>query len=151
LAKQNISFTRKLLRFLLRSFLFLFVASMIYVVVGRWLLPPITVTQASAIVGGYGLKRDYVAWEDISPEIKLAAIASEDQLFTDHDGFDWKSIEKSMDEKKGKRRKQKGAGASTISQQTAKNVFFMAGEWLGQVCEKSTRSVLHKDDRVDLG
>ncbi len=120
----------------MRSFLFLFIASMIYVVVGKWVLPPITVTQASAFAGGYGLKRDYVTWEDISPEIKLAAIASEDQLFTDHDGFDWKSIEKSMDEKKGKKKKQKGAGASTISQQTAKNVFLWQASGWGKYVRK---------------
>ncbi len=109
---------------------------MIYVVVGKWLLPPITVTQAGAVLGGYGLQRDYVAWEDMSAEIKLAAIASEDQLFTDHEGFDWKSIEKSMEEKKGKRKKQRGAGASTISQQTAKNVFLWQANGWGKYVRK---------------
>ena len=58
--------------------------------------------------------------------MKLAVLASEDQLFPDHSGFDWKAIDKSMNkaEKKGRVR---GGAASTISQQTAKNVFLWSG------------------------
>jgi len=113
-----------------KVFLYLFVASLVYVVVCRFTLPPVTITQLGAVVQGYGLKRDYVRWDEISPNVKLAAIASEDQLFPDHEGFDWKAIEKSMDDKKPKRRKNKrpkGSAASTISQQTAKNVFLWQG------------------------
>ncbi len=104
---------------------YLIAASLFYVLICKWVMPPITITQLGAVFGGYGLKRDYVSWDEISPNVKLAAIASEDQLFPDHDGFDWKAIEKSM-EGKDKRRK-KGAGASTITQQTAKNVFLWQG------------------------
>ena len=58
--------------------------------------------------------------KDISPEMVKAVIASEDNLFSSHNGFDWKSIDKAIsDHKRGKRLR----GASTISQQTAKNVF----------------------------
>ena len=91
-------------------------------------MPPITLTQLGSVFGGYGLKRDYVAWEDISPNLKLAAMASEDQLFPDHSGFDWKAIEKSLSVNPKKKKKIRGAGASTISQQTAKNVFLWQGE-----------------------
>jgi len=42
------------------------------------------------------LKRDYVSWDELSYNIKLAVISSEDQLFPDHSGFDWKSIGKAM-------------------------------------------------------
>ena len=60
--------------------------------------------------------------------MKLAAIASEDQLFPEHGGFDWKSIDKSMNANpKRKKRVPAGGGASTISQQTAKNVFLWQG------------------------
>lgn len=123
----------------LRIFLYLFLASILYVVVCKWLMPPITITQIGALTGGYGLKRDYVSWDEISPNVKLAAIASEDQLFPDHAGFDWKSIEKSMDDKKGKRKKKraKGSGASTISQQTAKNVFLWQGSGWGRYVRKA--------------
>jgi monofunctional biosynthetic peptidoglycan transglycosylase len=47
----------------------------------------ITLTQLENVVLGYGLKRDYVSYDQISPNMKLAVLASEDQLFTDHDGF----------------------------------------------------------------
>lgn len=65
----------------------------------------------------------------MSPFAKLAVISSEDQLFPDHDGFDWKSIKKAMryNEKKPGRIR----GASTISQQVAKNVFLWQGRsWI---------------------
>lgn len=108
-----------------RGILYLFIFSMVYLLACKWIMPPITITQIGALVGGHGLKRDYVSWDEISPNVKLAAIASEDQLFPDHDGFDRKAIEKSL-EGKNKRRK-KGSAASTISQQTAKNVFLWQG------------------------
>jgi monofunctional biosynthetic peptidoglycan transglycosylase len=78
---------------------------------------------------GVGFKRDYVSWEQISPAVKLAAIASEDQSFTDHGGFDWDAIEQSLrPRKKGKKTKiPLGGGASTITQQVAKNVFLYNG------------------------
>lgn len=92
------------------------------------MMPPITITQLSNIFS-YGLKRDYVGWNEISYNVKLAAIASEDQAFPDHGGFDWDAIEKSLKPKK-KKKKTKiplGGGASTITQQTAKNVFLWQG------------------------
>jgi monofunctional biosynthetic peptidoglycan transglycosylase len=115
--------------------LYLFCASLFYLLICKWITPPITITQISAVFTGYGLKRDYVGWKEISPNVKLAAIASEDQLFPDHDGFDWKAIEKSI-EGKNKRRK-KGSAASTISQQTAKNVFLWQGRGIMRYIRKA--------------
>jgi monofunctional biosynthetic peptidoglycan transglycosylase len=60
----------------------------------------------------------------ISPYAKLAVISSEDQTFPDHDGFDFKSIEKAM---KHNQKSKSRHGASTISQQVAKNVFLWQG------------------------
>ncbi len=121
-----------------RGILYLFLASLVYLLVCKWVLPPVTTTQLGALISGYGLKRDYVSWNEISPNVKLAAIASEDQLFPDHAGFDWKSIEKSMEDKKGRRKKRpKGAGASTISQQTAKNVFLWQGHGVMRYIRKA--------------
>lgn len=117
----------KFWRWILRIFLILFITSLLYTVICRWLFPPITLTQAGAVFGGYGLKRDYVKWDDISPNVKLAAMASEDQLFPDHGGFDWKALEKSLASNPKKKKKVRGGGASTISQQTAKNVFLWQG------------------------
>lgn len=92
-------------------------------------MPPVTITQLANFVGGYGLKRDYVSYDEIARNAKLAAIASEDQLFPDHSGFDWKAIDKSLNAKPSKKKKNrvKGGAASTISQQTAKNVFLWQG------------------------
>ena len=81
--------------------------------------------QLGSLLSGYGLKRDYVSAEEISPWAGLAVIASEDQLFPDHNGFDWQSIERAI--AKNKRKKNRIAGASTISQQVAKNVFLWQG------------------------
>lgn len=107
----------------------LFVSHLVYIVVLKWIYPPITITQLSSWLSGYGLKRDYVKLKDISPNAGLAVIASEDQQFPDHNGFDWKSIEKAMDHNKKKPTKVRGA--STISQQVAKNVFLWSGRsWI---------------------
>jgi monofunctional biosynthetic peptidoglycan transglycosylase len=60
----------------------------------------------------------------MSPKIRLAVIASEDQLFPDHNGFDIENIKKALESNKKKKRIR---GASTISQQVAKNVFLWQG------------------------
>ena len=73
---------------------------------------------------GDGLRRDYVSMDDISSNTRLAVISSEDQLFPDHDGFDFKSIEKAM---KHNQKSKSLRGASTISQQVAKNIFLWQG------------------------
>lgn len=130
MAKQQRSKWKTFWRWTWRTLLFMFISSTVYLILCRWVMPPITITQATSAVTGYGLKRRYVSWEKISPAVKLAAIASEDQMFLDHSGFDWAAIEKSFEDskKKGKKRKRiKGGGASTISQQTAKNVFLWQG------------------------
>jgi len=121
-----------------RFFLYLFLSSLAYVLITKFIEPPITITQITNAFG-LGLKRDYVAWDKMSYNIKLAAMASEDQAFTDHMGFDWDAIEKSLHPKK-KKKKSKiplGGGASTISQQTAKNVFL----WQGGRYDKYIRKV----------
>lgn len=121
-----------------KTVLVLWCCSMLYVVIGKWVMPPITITQLSSLLSGDGLKRDYVSWNEISPNVKLAAIASEDQLFAEHGGFDWKAIEKSINPDKQRKKKQKalGAAASTISQQTAKNIFLWQGSGWGKYIRK---------------
>ncbi|MBC6492857.1 monofunctional biosynthetic peptidoglycan transglycosylase [Flavihumibacter stibioxidans] len=108
-------------RFLKKLFLILFIGQFVYIIILKWVNPPLTITQLSNWFSGYGLKRDYVSWEEMSKNARLAVIASEDQLFADHNGFDWKSIEKAMEY--NTRKPNRVRGASTISQQTAKNVF----------------------------
>ena len=116
-------------RFCKRLFLVLFIAQFVYIILLKWIDPPITLTQLGSVFTGYGLKRDYVSHRETSPNMRLAVIASEDQLFADHSGFDWKGIEKAMEY--NKRKPGRVHGASTISQQTAKNVFLWQGrDWI---------------------
>lgn len=68
------------------------------------------------------LYRDWEPISNISREIALAVVASEDQTFTEHNGFDFKQIKSALSEDRSKMR-----GASTISQQVAKNVFLWNG------------------------
>jgi len=112
-------------RFIWKTFLILFVGQIIYIIVLKWINPPFTPTQLSAWIGGDGLKRDYIGYDEMSYHIKLAVIASEDQIFPDHDGFDWKNIEKAM--KYNQKKPGRVRGASTITQQVAKNVFLWQG------------------------
>lgn len=127
---------KRIFRRLLKVLLWAFLLSNIYLLLGKWILPPITLTQLGSVVGGYGLKRDYVSEDEISPAARLAAMASEDQLFPDHNGFDWKSIERSLKYNAKKSKKQRGAGASTISQQVAKNVFLWQGSGISRYIRK---------------
>lgn len=119
------SFFRRSFRFLKRLFLILFIAQFIYIFLLKWVNPPVTITQLVSIVKGDGLKRDYVSIENMSSNARLSVIASEDQLFPDHGGFDWKHIEKAIEY--NKRKPNRVRGASTLSQQTAKNVFLWQG------------------------
>ncbi|MBP1773005.1 MAG: mtgA [Holophagaceae bacterium] len=68
----------------------------------------------------YSSRHRWVPLEEISPSLGVAVIAAEDQNFADHFGFDWQAIEKAVQHNEHSRRKR---GASTVSQQTAKNLF----------------------------
>jgi monofunctional biosynthetic peptidoglycan transglycosylase len=125
--EQKQSRVKRFFRRLFKIFLYGFILSLIYLLLCKWIMPPITLTQLGSWVNGYGLKRDYVDWDDISSNVKLAAIASEDQSFLTHGGFDWQSISKSLKSDPDKTGRAAGAAASTISQQTAKNVFLFQG------------------------
>jgi len=117
---------KKLWKLIKRTFIILFIAQLVYIVVLKWINPPITITQINSLVEGHGLYRDYIAYEEMPKVAKLAVIASEDQLFATHNGFDKKSIEKAL-EFNEKKKGEKIRGASTISQQVAKNVFLWQG------------------------
>ena len=126
-----------MLKIIYRIFIYLFLSSLLYVIIIKLVEPPITITQITNAFG-LGLKRDYVSWNEMSYNIKLAALASEDQSFSDHSGFDWDAIEKSLRPKKKKKSKIPiGGGASTITQQTAKNVFL----WQGGKYDKYIRKI----------
>jgi monofunctional biosynthetic peptidoglycan transglycosylase len=97
----------------------------------RWLPVPVTAFMASERAAAAGSspplvqQHEWVPWPRISRHAALAVIAAEDQKFLLHDGFDFREIEKAVtDAQRGKRLR----GASTISQQVAKNLFLWPGQ-----------------------
>jgi monofunctional biosynthetic peptidoglycan transglycosylase len=97
----------------------------------RWLAPPTTAFMLRSTIGAlaedrpnYQLRYRWVAWGQISPHIKLAVVAAEDQLFLEHQGFDFNAILQAWERNKRHRRLR---GGSTISQQVAKNLFLWPG------------------------
>lgn len=121
----------KLIGRLIRKAIFLFLAiSVVWVLIYRFVNPPITFLMIQRAIerktDGKDLKIDksWLAIEDLSGNLKKAAIAGEDINFLNHKGFDFKAMETAfVKNKKGKRIR----GGSTISQQTAKNVFLWPG------------------------
>ena len=116
---------QKAWRIFKKVLLWLFILQFVYIIFCKWINPPITLTQTASLLQGYGLQRDYITLNEMSPYIKLAVMASEDQLFPEHNGFDIKAIKKAMNY--NKKHASKVRGASTISQQVAKNVFLWQG------------------------
>ena len=105
------------------------------VVLLRWLNPPTTAFIVADRIHarltsepGYRFRQQWVDWAQISPSMKLAVMASEDQRFADHFGFDLVQIEDALKKRSNGRSTR---GASTITQQTAKNLFLWGGQsWL---------------------
>lgn len=116
---------KKFWRILKRTFITLFIIQLVYILYIWVFPPPVTLTQISSLLGGHGLHKTWQSFSNISPNMPLAVMAAEDQVFPDHSGFDWKSIEKAM--AYNKRKPGRVRGASTISQQVAKNVFLWQG------------------------
>ena len=126
--KMKRSVLVRFIRFSLKCFLYGLLLSILYIFFCKWINPPVTITQLGSALSGHGLKRDYISYDNMGSNIKLGVLAGEDQLFPDHNGFDFKSIQKAM---KHNETKKSLRGASTISQQVAKNVFlWQKGGWL---------------------
>jgi monofunctional biosynthetic peptidoglycan transglycosylase len=126
----------KLFRYILLSIFWFFILSIFSTILFRWVPIPITplmiirtFEQATDDKKDIRLYKDWTNLENISNKIQLAVVCAEDQKYLDHIGFDVDMIKKAIqnNKKKGKRIK----GASTISQQTAKNVFLWPGRsWI---------------------
>lgn len=121
---------RRILKILLRIVIAFLVLSIGTTLLFRWIPVPVTplmlircVEQKSA-GESMRLSRDWVPLKEISPKLQLAVVCSEDQNYLQHYGFDWDAIGKAM---KHNEKSKKIRGASTISQQTAKNVFLWPG------------------------
>jgi monofunctional biosynthetic peptidoglycan transglycosylase len=110
------------------AIMFFFISTIGTVVLFKFVPIPITMTMIGQWFSEGVLYYDWEPMENISPELAIAVVASEDQLFPTHNGFDIKSIKKALDSnQKGK----KVRGGSTISQQTAKNVFlWQSRNWI---------------------
>lgn len=125
---------KKVTTILTKVFLWFLMVSVLWVLVYRFVNPPITLLmvqrnlERSAAGKKYKMDKKWVAFEEISDNMKRAAVSAEDQLFLKHLGFDLKAIEKAFAANKNSK---KVKGGSTISQQTAKNVFLWPGRsWL---------------------
>ena len=121
---------RKILRCICKAMLWFFGLSILSVIIFKWVPIPFTPLMVTRIIE-FKLEGDdaiyshkWVPLEDISPNLQKAVIASEDGNFLKHNGFDFEAMQKAFkNNNKGKRLK----GGSTISQQTAKNIFLWQG------------------------
>ncbi|MBL7969587.1 MAG: monofunctional biosynthetic peptidoglycan transglycosylase [Prolixibacteraceae bacterium] len=127
--------SKKIIRFLWKAALWFFGLSIFFVVLFRFVPVPVTplmvIRSVEQVFGDADLrlKHDWVPIEEISRHLPLAVVCSEDQNFMNHSGFDLDAIQRSVDA--AKRGVKRVKGASTISQQTAKNVFLWPGRsWI---------------------
>jgi len=125
---------RRIVRVLAWTMLGFVAASLVVVVACRWIPPPTSAFVLARRIDGLSgalpsvtIDRSWRPAANISPELFLAVVAAEDQQFPNHHGFDLAAIEKALDERDNGRVR----GASTISQQVAKNLFLWSGRsWL---------------------
>lgn len=135
MARRRRPLPARIARLLLAALAALAAACIAVVLAFRWVPVPLTSfmirDRLEALVSGtpgYRFRHDWVAWQEISPHAAVAVIAAEDQKFARHAGFDLESIDEALDEA---RRGGRVRGASTLSQQVAKNLFLWPGQsWL---------------------
>lgn len=123
---------KKAIHWLVRIALFLFIISIALTLLYRFVPVPITplMVQRYFELEDGKIEKDWKSLNEISPNLPLAVITAEDQKFEEHIGFDLEAIEKAV-EYNEKHKGKKVKGASTISQQTAKNVFLWPGRsWI---------------------
>ena len=125
------SWPRRLVRWALYAGLAWFVFGIAAVVLLRFVPPPVSAVMAEDWIGAklrgdsaYALHYRWVAWDRVAPALPLSLVAAEDQRFPQHHGFDFVAIQKALDEADDGERLR---GASTISQQVAKNLFLWNG------------------------
>ncbi len=117
---------KKIFRFIAKVIGWFFLITFLLVLLFKWIPLPFTPLMAIRYFehSDEEIKHEWVPIEAISKNLQLAVICSEDQNFENHSGFDFEAIQKAIENnKKGKRVR----GASTISQQTAKNAFLWPG------------------------
>jgi monofunctional glycosyltransferase len=122
--KRPRSLPARVLGWAVRIVLGFIVISVLWVLLYRFVPPPITATMLGDVVAGRGLNKDWMGIDEIDRDMVRAAIAAEDSKFCSHDGFDFQAIEQAMQRNASGGRIR---GGSTISQQTAKNAFLWQG------------------------
>ncbi len=127
---------KKIFRLVFKSCVWFVILSVLWVLLYRWIPVPATplmIIRYQESKNNNNIQHQWKPLSAISPNIQLAVICSEDQNFVSHGGFDRNAIKKALlDYHTGKRLR----GASTISQQTAKNVFLWGGRnWARKVME----------------
>jgi monofunctional glycosyltransferase len=125
---------RRLFGWLFKGLFWFVLISVLWVLLYRFVNPPITFTQLGDLIGGNGVTRSWRPVREIDRNMVRAVIAGEDARFCSHYGFDPEAIEQAW------RRNQSGRGVirggSTISQQTAKNAFlWQGGGWFRKALE----------------
>ncbi len=119
---------RLFFKYLIRFVLAFVVLSVLVVLPFRWLNPPVTMVMADRWLSSeklnFSLQQHWLDWEDIPKQAALAVVTSEDQSFMQHLGFDFKAIFEAL---KSFGRGGHLRGASTISQQVARNVYLWTG------------------------
>ncbi|HSG34241.1 MAG TPA: monofunctional biosynthetic peptidoglycan transglycosylase [Sphingomonadaceae bacterium] len=112
---------RRIFRYTALTVMWFILVSFALVVVFRFVPVPVTATM---VLDGNGITKDWTPLSRIDRNMVSAVIAAEDGKFCTHNGFDTEAIEEAIEERvRGERER----GASTISQQTAKNVFLWQG------------------------
>jgi monofunctional glycosyltransferase len=110
----------RLWRFFWKASLLLIAASLLWVFAYRWINPPVTWLMLRNAMEGAPIEKQWASLDEMTPNLPYAAIAAEDGRFCAHNGFDFDAIQKA---RKANVKGKKLRGGSTISQQTAKNVF----------------------------
>lgn len=121
---------RRIWRIAWKSVMWFFILTISWVVIYKWINPPTTFLQlTTSCPEGVKIHKKWIDGDEISLYMKLAVVASEDNNFMKHNGIDWGAVEKAKkyNETVGKA-KGKYRGASTITQQTVKNVFLWPGK-----------------------
>ncbi len=119
-------FVRRLFGLAVWSILLTLVTSIVIVLPWRWIPPPTTAfVIRENIVSDSPVHYRWIPWSEISPQLAIAAVAAEDQKFPFHNGFDLDAIADALESNRDGGRVR---GASTISQQVAKNLFLWPGQ-----------------------
>jgi monofunctional glycosyltransferase len=119
---------RTVLRWAVKAVLWFIAITILWTLVLRFVPPPVTLTMIGGALDGRGIHKDWMSLSAMDPDMARAAIGAEDARFCQHHGFDLAAIEQAFERNQRGRRLR---GGSTISQQTAKNVFLWQGRsWL---------------------